>query len=242
MTKTELVAFENEKERARLAAAKAKTASAYGGGDDDDEKAKKAAAAREREEKAKKAAAAVAAASASEDEEKKRSEQQSPEEVAAAALAEKTAAHNARLAAVAESEMEVRERNATTRLLQHERATLLAKIDKTVTTFDQAVSDLRQEKFRLDADLKSTDLKLLTLYQELLMLKQFEQTESSLNAKMAKSKHDKAQVVAEITECQEKLQARYDPFWDDHFKTFLNCEHAISYLNCGVEFVILQSG
>lgn len=33
----------------------------------------------------------------------------------------------------------------------------------------------RREKVRLDADLKSTDLKLITLYQELNLLKNFEE-------------------------------------------------------------------
>ena len=65
-------------------------------------------------------------------------------------------------------------------MLHHERRSLLNKIEKTITTFDQAVADLRVEKLKLDADLKTTNIKLLVLYQELLMLKQFEGTECML--------------------------------------------------------------
>ena len=61
------------------------------------------------------------------------------------------------------------------RVLHHERRVLLAKIDQTVNAFDTAVLELRREKFRLDADLKAADLKLLTLHQELQILKGFEE-------------------------------------------------------------------
>ncbi len=109
-------------------------------------------------------------------------------------------------------------------MLEHERRTLLLKIEKTLTTFDQAVGDLRQEKFRLDADLKSTDLKLLTYYQELLLLKQFEGTENALSAKLTKTKVDKSAVVADIVDCQEKLQGRLAEItaWQERDKNLFN--------------------
>lgn len=209
VSKQELLAFEAEKEKQRLAAAKAKTQSAYGGGDDDDDK-KKAAAEKEKKEKEKK----LAAASVSSDD---KHAGPNPKD-------ERVTLHAQRLSAVPSSEMEQLELSASMQLLQHERKTLLHKIDKTVSTFDQAVADLRQEKFRLDADLKTTDLKLLTLYQELLMLKQFEGNENALNTKLLKCKSDKAVVVSEIGECQEKLQTKLDEIqaWQEKDKAIFN--------------------
>lgn len=45
------------------------------------------------------------------------------------------------------------------KILEHERQTLLDKIAYAVESFDRAVARLRREKFKLDADLKTTDLK-----------------------------------------------------------------------------------
>jgi hypothetical protein len=88
----------------------------------------------------------------------------------------------------------------------------------------QAIGDLRQEKFRLDADLKSTDLKLITYYQELLLLRQFEGTENALAGKLSKTKADKASVVADIADCQDKLQGRLAEIlaWQERDKNLFN--------------------
>jgi hypothetical protein len=55
--------------------------------------------------------------------------------------------------------------------LAHERAKLLKRQQEAVATFDEAVGDLRREKFRLEAELKSADMKRLVLYQEFMLLK-----------------------------------------------------------------------
>lgn len=67
-----------------------------------------------------------------------------------------------------------------------------------MSTFDQAVSDLRQEKFKLTSDLKATDLKLLTQYHELQLLKGFEAKESELMVKLKRCRTDKAQVCVRV--------------------------------------------
>ena len=49
--------------------------------------------------------------------------------------------------------------------LEHERATLLDKRARSVASFDGALAELRAEKLRLEADLKTTDLRKLVLAQ-----------------------------------------------------------------------------
>jgi len=113
--------------------------------------------------------------------------------------------HAARLALIPKSELEQAEEVVVKQLLQHERKTLMEKIDFAVWTFDQALSKLRREKFKLDTDLKTTDLKILTLYQELNLLKDFEETENALFAKMKTAKKNKLEVVAAKTDCEKQL-------------------------------------
>lgn len=113
--------------------------------------------------------------------------------------------HANRLSGLALSEIEQAEVQATVVMLHYERKSLLTKVTKTISAFDQAVSDLRLEKLKLDSDLKETNLKLLTLYQELLLLKQFEGQETVLNAKLQKCGVEKTQIVSDISDCQDKL-------------------------------------
>lgn len=50
--------------------------------------------------------------------------------------------------------------------------------------FDAELKLLRHQKQRLDCQLKLADLRQLTLYQELLLLKEFERREESLHEKL----------------------------------------------------------
>lgn len=113
--------------------------------------------------------------------------------------------HEERLAMIPKSELELAEEKVARHLLEHERTTLLEKIDFAIWTFDQALAKLRREKFKLDTDLKTTDLKVLTLYQELYLLKDFEENENLLFAKLNKARVQKVQVVADKTECEKQL-------------------------------------
>ena len=92
--------------------------------------------------------------------------------------------------------------------LQYEKERLLEKTEQTVAAFDEAVRNLRRERFKLDADLKMTDLRMLVLMQELRLLKEFEKRDNALVAKLDGKREEKADVVARIAECQEKLAGR----------------------------------
>lgn len=103
------------------------------------------------------------------------------------------------------SSMESSELALQRKLWSHERQTLLSKIRFALHSFDAAVSKLRREKLKLDADLKTTDLKLLTYYQELHLLKEFEENENKLFAKLSKARASKAAVVSEMSDCERAL-------------------------------------
>jgi len=89
--------------------------------------------------------------------------------------------------------------------LTFERKKILERRAKAIASFDTALGELRTERLKLAADLKTTDLRKLVLFQELLLLKEFEKKDVSL-AKKLETKHlEKSEIVAKVAECQDKL-------------------------------------
>eukprot|EP00741_Cyanophora_paradoxa_P024459 tig00022075_g23616.t1 len=106
------------------------------------------------------------------------------------------------------SELEKAEAYVYKRRLQFEKECIIQKIEKTVATFDEALDELRREKFKLEADLKTTDMKMLLLYQELVLLKEFEKKDTTLAKKLEAKRLEKAEIVAKIAECQDRLAVK----------------------------------
>ena len=74
-----------------------------------------------------------------------------------------------------------------------------------LNTFDDALNTLRQEKFQLEADMKSTDMKRLILYKELVLLKEFEKQDLNLKRKLENKVNEENDVQVKVNECQDKL-------------------------------------
>jgi len=104
------------------------------------------------------------------------------------------------------SELELAEHDAHRRRLQHERASMLERVDQTVAAFDDALQALRRERFTLTADLKTTEMKLLLLFQELELLEAFELREVKLMDRLGAKTKEKSDVLVSIEQCQEKLE------------------------------------
>ena len=123
----------------------------------------------------------------------------------AASTATGAASSKASSLAAASTALEVTEARLTRERLVVEKARLVERRRRTIASFDDAVAELRTEKLKLEADLKTTDLRKLVLFQELVLLKEFEKKDTSL-AKRLESKHnEKSEIVAKVAECQEKL-------------------------------------
>lgn len=93
-------------------------------------------------------------------------------------------------------------------LMQHEVRKLERKTQDEVSAFDAAVAHLRREKMALDVVFKKCELRLFTLLSELVLLEAFESKETLLSSKLEKSKGEKAQVVAELSEIQDTLASK----------------------------------
>jgi WD40 repeat protein len=127
------------------------------------------------------------------------------------------------------SELQKAEQEAHQQRMAHERDALLKKSALTVSHFDEAIYELRQEKMKLDADLKAAEMRMLTLYQELVLLKQFETKDLALAAKMDKCVSEKAAVVSEISDCQNKLATKNEEIgvWQEKEKTIMGEFHSL---------------
>ncbi|OQS01330.1 phytophthora infestans avirulence-associated protein 3.4F-A [Achlya hypogyna] len=89
--------------------------------------------------------------------------------------------------------------------VQMQIAALKRKVVHAVATFDDAIYRLRREKMKLDIALKKGEIKLMTRLGELVLLEQFESKETLLVSKLEKCKADKAQIVRDLTECNDQL-------------------------------------
>ena len=70
------------------------------------------------------------------------------------------------------SEEQAAEAEMARKRLLVEKARLLERRRRTIGSFDEALAELRAEKLKLEADLKTTDLRELVLFQELALLKE----------------------------------------------------------------------
>jgi WD40 repeat protein len=114
----------------------------------------------------------------------------------------------------------LRERQSErTAKLQFERKRLLEMIDENVAAFLEAVEQMRADRHALLADIKLAELKLMNLFQEFIILLNFEVQDNQLLDKQTRSKKDSVvisqevfglqtmleQLIAEKTEYSEKL-------------------------------------
>jgi WD40 repeat protein len=84
--------------------------------------------------------------------------------------------------------------------LLYEKQALLAEIDKITKGFDEAIKKQSDEKNLLESDLKQTDMKLITCFQELIQLNLLEPKDQELTAKQRKLRGDMNATAVEMGE------------------------------------------
>ncbi|XP_069562406.1 cilia- and flagella-associated protein 44 [Brachyistius frenatus] len=90
--------------------------------------------------------------------------------------------------------------------LLHEQKSLLEQMESSVCQFDEELLQLRGQKLRLDIQLKLAERCLLTLLQEMLLLKQFEKSEDSLQEKLNGCMKEENSITFKLEECEEQLE------------------------------------
>ncbi|XP_046572732.1 cilia- and flagella-associated protein 44-like isoform X2 [Haliotis rubra] len=92
--------------------------------------------------------------------------------------------------------------------LTYEQDDLLNKIEELVKNFDAELRLLRHDKFELDIVMKNADLRQVTLFEELVLLKEYEKSEDVLAAKVTGKQQEKLEMQNKILEVQGKMDAK----------------------------------
>ncbi|XP_074546967.1 cilia- and flagella-associated protein 44 [Halichoeres trimaculatus] len=94
--------------------------------------------------------------------------------------------------------------------LLYERDSLLEQMESSVCQFDAELRLLRHQKLRLNWQLKMADHRQLTLYQELLLFKEFEKREESLLEKLNARIKEESSIKPKLEEANEQLELKQE--------------------------------
>ncbi|KAG7235618.1 hypothetical protein INR49_002428 [Caranx melampygus] len=92
--------------------------------------------------------------------------------------------------------------------LLYKQDSLLKQMESSVCQFNAELMLLRHQKLHLDWQLKIADLRQLTLYQELLLLREFERREDSLQEKFNTRLKEESNITSELEERKGQLELR----------------------------------
>ncbi|XP_076020168.1 cilia- and flagella-associated protein 44 [Genypterus blacodes] len=92
--------------------------------------------------------------------------------------------------------------------LLHEEGWLLEQMEAAVLRFDSKLLLLRHEKLQMDGQLKLADLRHLTLVEELLLIKDFEKTEESLQEKLNERMEEENNVMCKTETYNGQLEVK----------------------------------
>ncbi|XP_037835456.1 cilia- and flagella-associated protein 44 [Kryptolebias marmoratus] len=107
---------------------------------------------------------------------------------------------------LSELEKEV-QREEEIRLL-HQQDCLLQEMETSVRRFDSELLQLLVQKLLLDQQLKLLDLRLLTIFREMLLLRQFQSREEALQEKLRGCLQKEENITSKLEECNELLELK----------------------------------
>lgn len=84
-----------------------------------------------------------------------------------------------------ESEVDIEVRKIKEIELRYEKEQIQNKLNTQITEFDENISELQKEKYRLESDLKQAEMKLITFYEELIILNGMEARDKELTKSLA---------------------------------------------------------
>ncbi|KAL4624725.1 cilia- and flagella-associated protein 44 [Arapaima gigas] len=106
------------------------------------------------------------------------------------------------------TELEKEMRSAEEITLLYMQDNLLNKMEQAVQYFDADLKLLRHDKLEMDIHMKLADLQHITLFQELLLLKEFEKRENSLQERLNSRMEEDHLVKSKLEECKLQLEMK----------------------------------
>lgn len=92
--------------------------------------------------------------------------------------------------------------------LQYEKTQLKSEADALIADFDQEIKEMQKEKYRLESDLKNAEIKLILLFEELILLKSMENKDQELTQQLTSNRQEKGMIMKEITDITKKLKEK----------------------------------
>ena len=89
--------------------------------------------------------------------------------------------------------------------LAYEKDQLVDEVNTKINDFDEEIKEMQKEKYRLESDLKSAELKLILLFEELILLKSMQPEDMRLSNELKKCTEAKGFIIKEIQEISKKL-------------------------------------
>ena len=89
-----------------------------------------------------------------------------------------------------------------------EQKQLLNSIEEKMKLFNMQLKVLRHEKARISVYMKNADLRHVTIFEEFMLLRDFEKTENELEQKLAKRKEEHLEVQLKSTDIQLKIDSK----------------------------------
>jgi len=89
--------------------------------------------------------------------------------------------------------------------LEYEKGQLMDTVNTNIVDFDEEIKEMQKEKYRLESDLKSAELKLILLFEELILLKSMQPEDLRLSNELKKCTESKGFIIKEIQEISRKL-------------------------------------
>ncbi|CAM4635885.1 unnamed protein product [Leuciscus chuanchicus] len=106
-----------------------------------------------------------------------------------------------------ELEKEMREVEETKNLYQQDKL-LKQQMEEAMWRFDAELRVLRHEKQELDVYMKLADLRHVTLFEELLLLKEFEKREDILQERLSTYIQEEQEIRAKMHECKNQMEQK----------------------------------
>jgi hypothetical protein len=97
--------------------------------------------------------------------------------------------------------------------------------------FDAELKVLRHEKARISIYMKMADLRHVTLFEEFMLLREFEKTENELELKLAKKKEEHLDMLSKLTDIQSKIDGKRKDIekLDDNLKQLLQTYNQLTH-------------
>lgn len=108
--------------------------------------------------------------------------------------------------------------------LMFEKKQLIKSLHEKIALFDAELKVVRHEKARISIYMKNADLRHVTLFEEFMLLRDFEKTENELELKLANKKDENLDAQSKISEIQVKIDSKRKDIekLDDNIKQLLH--------------------